>query len=219
MSDLKELSKGSDAISEYSMDSAYQSQSGTSRRGGDYQSSPVQDRMNQLPSFMAHDISPSLASDSFAPFSESRDIHQGHALADAGNLDFGSGSPWFANDTAAQDFSTYSPSMARGMHDSSMNAFTWTSNEASTYNNYAPAYQLSNETDMFSSHNSTQRRLTRPRLETSAASASYFAPERSYSQSSANAANLRASVTPVQPLQTQSFSEAGFDAQQGVHTG
>ncbi|KAJ4305855.1 hypothetical protein N0V90_001387 [Kalmusia sp. IMI 367209] len=217
MSELKELSKGSDAISEYSMDSAYQSQSGASRRGGEYQSSPIQDQTSQLPSFMTQGISPSLASDSFAPFAESHEINQGHQLTAAGNLDFGNGSQWFANNSAAQDFPTYSPSMARGMHNSSMTAgFTWSTNDVSSYN-YAPSlnsYNLPNETEFFQTHTSPQRQLARPRLETSTRPVSYFANERTFSHASTHSSSGRASVTPVQPLQSQSFPEPNFESQQ-----
>jgi hypothetical protein len=103
MIDFKDL-KGVDATSEYSMDSAYQSQSGSTRRGGAYQSSPIQEQTGHT--FMAQGLSPSLASESFVPFSESHNIN---GLTTTENLDFGNGTQWFANSSSAQDYTTYSP--------------------------------------------------------------------------------------------------------------
>jgi hypothetical protein len=202
--DLKDL-KGVDATSEYSMDSAYQSQSGSSRQGGAYQSSPVQNPPNH--SFMDQGISPSLASDSFVPFPESHDINQ---ATDTGNLDFETGSQWFANSSAPQDFTTYSPSMTHAMQPS---AFAWGSNEVSNYD-YA-SYNLNNENDFFRPVASPQSQLARPRIETAVRPASYFAAERTFSHASAHSSTGHASaVSPAQPLQSQSFADASFDPQQ-----
>ncbi|KAL5392222.1 hypothetical protein DPSP01_000739 [Paraphaeosphaeria sporulosa] len=206
MIDFKDF-KGVDATSEYSMDSAYQSQSGSSRRGGAYQSSPIQNPTSH--SFMDQGISPSLASDSFVAFPESHDINQVH---NAGNMDFGNGSQWFANTSSAQDF-TYSPSMAQAMQPSAFAA--WGSNEASNYE-YA-SYNMNNENEFFRSQPSPQRHLARPRIETAVRPTSYFAAERTFSHASAHSHSStgRASVaSPVQSLQPQSFAEAAFESQQ-----
>jgi hypothetical protein len=203
MIDFKDF-KGVDATSEYSMDSAYQSQSGSSRRGGAYQSSPVQNPPTH--SFMDQGISPSLASDSFVPFPESHDINQDPST---GNLDFETGSQWFANSSAPQDFTTYSPSMTHAMQPS---AFAWGSNEVSNYD--YTSYNLNNETDFFQPLPSPQKQLARPRIETAVRPASYFAAERTFSHASAHSSTGHASaVSPVQPLQSQSFADASFDSQ------
>ncbi|KAL1593128.1 hypothetical protein SLS60_010735 [Paraconiothyrium brasiliense] len=203
MIDFKDF-KGVDATSEYSMDSAYQSQSGSSRRGGAYQSSPIQNQPSH--SFMNQGISPSLASETFVPFPESHDINQ---VSNAGNLDFGNGSQWFANSSSAQDFTTYSPSMAQTMQPS---AFAWDSTEVSNYD--YTSYNLHHETEFFRSQPSPQREVSRPRVETSARP-SYFASERTFSHASAHSSNGRASVvSPVQPIQSQSFADASYDSQQ-----
>lgn len=208
MIDFQEL-KGADATSEYSMDSAYQSLSGSSRQGGTYQSSPIQEQPNH---FMAQGLSPSLASESFAPFSESHDINQASA---SGNLDFGNGSQWFANTSSAQDFTTYSPSMMPAMQLGSMaGGFAWGSNDASY--GYTPSYNLHGENEIFRPQPSPQRQLSRPRLETSRRPASYFTAERTFSHASAHSSNSRASVVspaPIQPLHSQSFVETSFEAQ------
>lgn len=200
MIDFKDF-KGVDATSEYSMDSAYQSQSGSSRRGGAYQSSPIQNQTNN--SFLDQGISPSLASDSFMPFPESHDISQGH---NASNLDFGNGSQWFANTSSAQDFSTYSPSMNQALQS---NGFAWGSNDVS----YDFTYNLTNETDFFRPQPSPQRQLSRPAVETSARPTSYFAAERTFSHTSTHSSNGRASVVspaPAQSIHPQTFADASF---------
>lgn len=207
MIDFKDF-KGVDATSEYSMDSAYQSQSGSSRRGGAYQSSPIQNPTTH--SFLDQGISPSLASDSFVAFPESHDINQVH---NAGNLDFGNGTQWFANTSSAQDFTTYSPSMAQAMQPSAFAA--WGSNEVSNYD--YTSYNMNSENDFFRSQPSPQGQLARPRIETAVRPTSYFAAERTFSHNSAHShsSNGRASVvSPVQSLQPQSFAEAAFESQQ-----
>ncbi|KAL5412633.1 hypothetical protein PMIN04_009771 [Paraphaeosphaeria minitans] len=207
MIDFKDF-KGVDATSEYSMDSAYQSQSGSSRRGGAYQSSPIQNPTNH--SFMDQGISPSLASDSFVVFPESHDVNQVH---NAGNMDFGNGSQWFANTSSAQDFTTYSPSMAQPMQPSAFTA--WGPNEVSNYD--YTSYNMNNENEFFRSQHSPQRQLAQPRIETAVRPTSYFAAERTFSHASAHSHSStgRASVaSPVQQLQSQSFAETTFESQQ-----
>lgn len=206
MIDFKDF-KGVDANSEYSMDSAYQSQSGSSRRGGAYQSSPIQHPTTH--SFMDQGISPSLASDSLVAFPESHDINQAPST---GNLDFGNGSQWFADTSAAQDFTTYSTSMAHAMQPSAFAA--WGSTEMS---NYDYSYNMNNENEFFRSQASPQRQLARPRIETAVRPTSYFAAERTFSHTSAHSHSStgRASVvSPVQPLQAQPFADAAFESQQ-----
>jgi len=209
MIDFKDL-KGVDATSEYSMDSAYQSQSGSTRRGGAYQSSPIQEQAGHT--FMAQGLSPSLASESFAPFSESHNIN---GLTATENLDFGNGSQWFANSSSAQDYTTYSPSMAPAMQLNSMTGgYAWGSNDVSY--GFTPSYNLHNENEFFRAQPSPQRQLSRPRIETPARP-SYFAAERTFSHASTHSSTGRASVvspTPIQPLHSQSFAETSFEAQQ-----
>lgn len=212
MIDFKDF-KGVDATSEYSMDSAYQSQSGSSRQGRAYQSSPIQEHATNT--FMTQGISPSLDADSFVPFSESHDLHR---VPTTGTLDFGNGSQWFTNSSSAQDYTTYSPSMAPAMQPSSMaTGFTWGSNDASY--GYLPSY---NETEFFRAQPSPQHQLSRSRVETSARPTSYFAAERTYSHASAHSSTGRASVVsppPMQPLHSQSFTETSFEPQHLVGLG
>lgn len=207
MIDFKDF-KGVDATSEYSMDSAYQSQSGSSRRGGAYQSSPIQNPTSH--SFMDQDISPSLASDSFAGFPDSHDISQVH---NAGNMDFGNGSQWFANTSSAQDFSTYSPSMAQTMQPSAFTA--WGSTEVSNYG--YTSYNMNNENEFFRAQPSPQRQLSQTRIDTAVRPTAYFAAERAFSHTSAqshSSAGRASVVSPVQPLHPQSFAEAAFESHQ-----
>lgn len=211
------------------MDSAYQSQSGASRRGQEYQSSPIQESSNHMSSFMAHGISPSLASDSFIPFSDSQDMSHVTQVASAG-LDFGTGSHWFTNHSAGQDLSPYSPSVARPLQSNSMTgAFTWNTNDVSPFT-YTPSmtpFNMTNEPDVFQPQASSQPQLSRPRLENSArqshsSSEMLFATEHNFNQAARQSSGARASVVspaPTQSLQAQAFTESGFDSSQLLQLG
>jgi hypothetical protein len=104
-SDLFELK---DTISECSMDSAYQSQSGASRRGGRKQEGHTQDNRHRVNAqFIGSEIySPSLSSESYNAFTDHMDMSQ--LRQPAGTWDTPEDSIVYANYSAGQDYTEFS---------------------------------------------------------------------------------------------------------------
>jgi hypothetical protein len=99
-----------DTVSECSMDSAYQSQSGASRRG------PRKPEMHRQESqmsshFVGSDIySPTMSSDNFSAFPDTLDMSHVQPPATSGSWEPTDGTLSYANFSTAQDYSHYSTS-------------------------------------------------------------------------------------------------------------
>lgn len=119
-SDFQDMS-GSDTISECSMDSAYQSQSGASRRGMRKSDAHTQDNRSRLNTqFVSSEMySPSMSSDNYNAFTDQA-LDMGHLRPSTGAWEAQEDSLVYANYSAGQDFSTYATT--------NVNRFTPTSN-------------------------------------------------------------------------------------------
>ncbi|KAH6483035.1 hypothetical protein HBI55_226700 [Parastagonospora nodorum] len=106
-SDLQDMS-GSDAISECSMDSAYQSQSGASQRGIRKSDGHTQDNRSRLNTqFVSSEMySPSMSSDNYNAFTDQA-LDMSHMRPSTGAWETPEDSLVYANYSAGQNFSTY----------------------------------------------------------------------------------------------------------------
>jgi hypothetical protein len=106
-SDFQDMS-GSDTISECSMDSAYQSQSGASRRGMRKPEGHAQDTRSCVNSqFVGSEIySPSMSSDSYNAFAD-QTLDMSHMRPSTGAWEAPEDSIVYANYSTGQDFSQY----------------------------------------------------------------------------------------------------------------
>jgi hypothetical protein len=157
-----------DTVSECSMDSAYQSQSGASRRG------PRKPEMNRQESqmsshFVGSDIySPTMSSDNFSAFPDTLDMSHVHQPAT-------SGSPLaYANYSTAQDYTHYTTSnMTRFTPSSISDSPHWPSADAQFQNNTFPfsSWPSHNTNDAMFSTPSSQRNWQNASLDASDRSA------------------------------------------------
>lgn len=110
-----------DTVSECSMDSAYQSQSGASRRGA--RKPEMHRQESQMSShFVGSDIySPTMSSDNFSAFPDTLDMSHVHPPATSGSWEPTDGPLAYANFSTAQDFTQYSTSNMTRFTPSSMN--------------------------------------------------------------------------------------------------
>lgn len=106
-SDFQDMS-GSDTISECSMDSAYQSQSGASRRRMRKSDPHTQDNRSRLNTqFVSSEMySPSMSSDNYNAFTDQA-LDMSHMRPSTGAWEAPEDSLVYANYSAGQDFSTY----------------------------------------------------------------------------------------------------------------
>ncbi|PSN66124.1 hypothetical protein BS50DRAFT_588890 [Corynespora cassiicola Philippines] len=187
--DLRDMN-GSDAFelkdttSEYSMDSAYQSQSGASRRGAamseSYQTFTQDARRGNQ--FMGNDIysSPSLSSDNFSAFPEHpTDMSRMHLPSAAADMESAEGSYPFANYSTGQDYTQYSTSVPRftptsaidmGLHwptADAYNTFSFAPFPKSSPSIDATLYASQDSSMLFNTPATNQRHMTKPRLDTS----------------------------------------------------
>ncbi|KAF2643849.1 hypothetical protein P280DRAFT_477305 [Massarina eburnea CBS 473.64] len=97
-----------DTASEYSMDSAYHSQSGANQRGTmmpeEYQWTYPE---NAGQSYPYENSSPQLGADQFTPFSGSQDMDHIHMSPTAAAMDAGAPFEWTTNNTMGQEFFNY----------------------------------------------------------------------------------------------------------------
>jgi hypothetical protein len=197
--DLFELKH--DSVSEYSMDSAYQSQRGTIRRGNTmpegYQPHAAPDNRTGVNNQYIY--SPTLSSDNFNAFSEPQpDMGQMHlpsAAVEAGSSTFA-----YANHSSAQEYSPYTT--VSQFPD--LGFQQWGTADAQTFNtpySYGPHPKSSHSIDaaLYMSQDpneimfKTQQHLSRPRIDTSA---------RTISRGS--------SYTAHKPQRSSSTHDAGF---------
>lgn len=129
-----------DTASECSMDSAYQSQSGASRRGPRKPDGQPQDTRSRMSNqFVGNEIySPSLSSDSFNAFAEQTlDLSQLQQSSATGSWEAAEDSVVYANHSAGQDFTQYSnTSVSRFTPSSTVNLPSqWTTADAQFQSN------------------------------------------------------------------------------------
>lgn len=172
-----------DTASVYSMDSAYQSQSGASRRGATISEGYSQDSRSRVNNqFLAGDIySPSLSSDNFSAFPEQNsDMTQLHLGPSTGDLESGDGSFAYANYSTGQDFTQYSTTnVPRFTPTSNIDmGLSWGTADTqytSPFTFSFPKSSPSMDTTLYSTRDTTdlmfntpsQRQLNQPRIDTS----------------------------------------------------
>lgn len=194
-----------DSASEYSMDSAYQSQTSATRRGTTmpevYQPLAAPDTQTRVNSQFIY--SPTLSSDNFNAFSEPQsDMSQMHLPSAARDVEAGENSFPYANHTSAQDYSPYTTAAVQQFPD--MGFQQWGSADAQAYTapfSYAshPKSSHSLDTTLYLSQDpneimfNTQQHLSKPRIDTSV---------RTSVRSS--------SYNTHQPQQSSSTHDAGF---------
>ncbi|KAF2014924.1 hypothetical protein BU24DRAFT_463663 [Aaosphaeria arxii CBS 175.79] len=172
-----------ETASVYSMDSAYQSQRGSARRGAEGYSQDNRSHVNNQ--FLGSEIfSPTLSSDTLGAFHEQQpDMSHMQLPSAATDLDAGDNSFAFANYTTGQDFSQFTAtSIPRFTPSSGVDmSFQWGMTESNTYSNpFAFSYPKSSnslETTLYSSQDPSdlmfnvpappQRQLNKPRIDTS----------------------------------------------------
>ncbi|KAF2796009.1 hypothetical protein K505DRAFT_323658 [Melanomma pulvis-pyrius CBS 109.77] len=193
-----------DSASEYSMDSAYQSQTSATRRGTTmpevYQPLAAPDTQTRVNSQFIY--SPTLSSDNFNAFTEPQsDMSQMHLPSAAQDVEAGENTFPYANHTSTQDYSPYTTAV---QHFPDMGFQQWGSADAQTYNApfpfvSHPKSSHSLDTTLYLSQDpnemmfNTQQHLSKPRIDTSV---------RNSVRSS--------SYTTQQPLRSSSTHDAGF---------
>ncbi|KAF2122796.1 hypothetical protein BDV96DRAFT_608666 [Lophiotrema nucula] len=203
-----------DTASEYSMDSAYQSQTGASRRGNampeGYSTLAQQEARSRVNSQFLY--SPTLSSDNFSAFPEQHnDLGPMHLPSAAGEVDTGDNAFTYANYSTGQDYSQYSTTTVPRFTPASgiESGFQWGIAEAQNFptqfnfnSNAYPKQPQSIDGSLFSSQEPaelmfsnptpTQRQLSRPQLDTNVRpsavrhSSSYTAHQQSLRRQSAN---------------------------------
>lgn len=126
-----------DTVSECSMDSAYQSQSGASRRGPSKPEMSRQDSQGQMSNhFVGSDIySPTMSSDNFSAFPDTLDMSHVHQSI-SGSWEPTEGPLAYANYSSAQDYTQYSTSNMTRFTPSSLNDSPhWPTADAQFQNN------------------------------------------------------------------------------------
>jgi hypothetical protein len=182
-----------DSASVYSMDSAYQSQSGARRNGAqmpdEYQNLTPQDARSRVSSnqFLGGDLySPTLSSENFNTYSEQHtDMSHMQLPSAAGDLESGENSFAYANYTTGQDYAQFTAtSIPRFAPSSGMDmGLSWGTADSQTFKNPfsfnaystssnsmdAALYSTQDPTELvFNAPNHLQRQtLNRPRLDTS----------------------------------------------------
>lgn len=149
-----------DNTSEYSMDSAYHSQSGTRQRTT-MTSDGFQWTSDQV--FSYEDSSPLLGTESYTPFSGSQDMDQLHLSPTAGAMDAGAQSfDWSANHSLGQDIFNYSTNMSQfTAMDNTYDMGMWGPVSAMSY---ATNQELSGS-DVFNTHAQMQQRQSTNSIE------------------------------------------------------
>jgi hypothetical protein len=192
-----------DSASEYSMDSAYQSQRGAVRRGNTmpegYQQLSAPDNRTGVDSQYIY--SPTLSSENFNAFSEPQS-DMGHMHLPSAAVEAGSSSFPYANHSSAQEYSPYTTVAVAQFPD--MEFQQWETADAQTFSTpfvYGSHPKSSHSIDaaLYMSQDpneimfDTQQHLSRPRLDTSV---------RTISRGS--------SYTTNQPQRNSSAHDAGF---------
>lgn len=225
-----------DTASVYSMDSAYQSQSGASRRGVSmpegYQSLTPQDTRSRVSSqLLGSDIySPTLSADNFATFPEQHS-EMGHMQlpSGAGEMDSGENTFAYANYTTGQDYSQYTAtSIPRFAPATGMDmGFQWSTADPQAFTtpfNYTSLYSSQEQPElMFNQPAPPQQQLSRPSVDTShrptaaRSSSSFSQVQYETRRPSANESNFGAFVmspTSAISAQPQSGAPSDFELQQ-----
>jgi hypothetical protein len=134
-----------DSASVYSMDSAYQSQSGASRNGGHmpegYQTITPQDARSRVNNnqFLGSDIySPTLSSENYSTYQEQQtDVGHMQLPSASGDLESGDNSFAYANYTTGQDYAQFTAtSIPRFAPSSGIDVgLSWAASESHNFNN------------------------------------------------------------------------------------
>jgi hypothetical protein len=225
-----------DTASVYSMDSAYQSQKGASRRAAD--GYPQDSRSRVSSQLLGGDLySPTLSSETLGAFQEQQhsDISQMQLPSAAGDMDAGDNSYPYANFTTGQDFTQFTAtSIPPFTTTSNMDmAFPFNLNESqafapqfsfthypkSTHSFDNPLYS-SQEELMFNIPAPPQRQMSKPRIDTSVRptalrnSSSYNS--QSSRRQSANEVGFPYVMSPTSAIsaQLQSATPTDFEHQQ-----
>jgi hypothetical protein len=213
-----------DTASIYSMDSAYQSQSGASRRGiqmpEDYQTLTPQDNLSRANTqFLGGDVySPTLSPDNFRGFPEQP--------SDMGTMETGESSFAYTNYTTGQDYSQYTTtSVPRWTPSTEMDVAYWGAADAHNFGTpftYTPLLKPTNSLDatfysgqnasemMFNAPAPPQRQLSRPGLDTASrpsvvrSSSSFSLGQQGSRRQSTNESNFAAFVmSPASAISAQ----------------
>ncbi|KAL5119886.1 hypothetical protein ACEQ8H_002248 [Pleosporales sp. CAS-2024a] len=218
-SDIQDMTN-SDAVSECSMDSAYQSQSGASRRGTRKPNGNAQETVSRLNThFVGSEIySPSMSSDSYNAFADQA-LDMGLVRQPDGAWETPEDSILYANFSAGQDYSQFATTnVSRYTPSSNMGVSSpWVADAQFQNDQFSFTYSAQSPVDlMFNAPTPLQRQWSSDHYDTAErptpmrSSSSYTLPQNSRGRS-ANDSNFGAfDATPLSTNSVQ-FPQVEFD--------